>query len=330
MTNLIHSQIDSKISKIAFSDGSSVKSRSSKIIYKNKNIGFSIDITKLDITEAKVIHDKVTNALSKLKEIEKISIVLTSSKEKQTEMEKGKKSKIHIERIKKVIIIAAGKGGVGKSTISALLAQKKALAGQKVGLLDADIYGPSIPNMFGLEGKPMLNNNRMVPLNNFGVSINSIGFLTAPEGSISWRGPMTSKALYQLISLTNWGNLDYLFIDMPPGTGDIHLSLLENYIVDGAIMVTTPQTISKVNVCRAINLYKKFNIPIIGIIENMSFYLGENSQPIQIFPGNSAQEIAIDYDIPLLTKLPINSELSKTCDLGKSLKQFTNLVCFDL
>ena len=132
------------------------------------------------------------------------------------------------------------------------------MARKKVGLLDADIYGPSIPSIFDLKGKPELVNKRMIPLCNYNVKVNSIGFITDPLSSISWRGPMTSKALYQLISLTNWGQLDYLIIDTPPGTGDIHLSLLQNYVTAGVIMITTPQKISAIDVQRTINLYRKF------------------------------------------------------------------------
>ena len=167
----------------------------------------------------------------------------------------------------------------------------------------------------------------MIPLQNHGVFVNSIAFLTKPSASISWRGPMVSKALYQLLSLTKWGELDYLIIDTPPGTGDIHLSLLQNYFIDKVLMVTTPQQVSELDVRRAIDLYKKFNIPIDGIIENMSYYLDSiTDKEIKIFSGNSGAKIAKDHDVPLLARIPIVSGLSADSDIGKSLKSYFALI----
>jgi ATP-binding protein involved in chromosome partitioning len=327
MTNLDKTQINNIISKIFFQDGSSVQDRASEMVIKNHNLGFSIDITNLNLEHA----DKVKNiALEKLKNVENIgtiNIVLTSTRQAKKSQQENKKGKLHIENVKNVILVAAGKGGVGKSTFTALLAHKLKLEGKKVGIIDADIYGPSIPHIFGLSGKPELKNNRMIPLKAHGISVNSIGFLTDPSASISWRGPMTSKALYQLLSLTNWGELDYLIIDSPPGTGDIHLSLLQNYIIDQVIMVTTPQIISKIDVARAINLYKKFDVPITGIIENMSYYNAPNSEEkIDLFLGKAGELIAEEFNIPLLAKLPIMPELSQACDEGRDLQKYSKLL----
>ncbi len=330
MSPLIKKQIQTKIAIIAFSDGSKVTERASEIIIKDRDIGFSVDIQGIDLEEAKKVRAQIISSLEEINDIRKINIVLTSSENNQNSF-KNQNSKIIIDNIKKVILIAAGKGGVGKSTISALIAQKLANQGQKVGLLDADIYGPSIPNIFNVNGKPELINKRMIPLYNYGVKINSIGFITDPLSSISWRGPMTSKALYQLISLTNWGELDYLIVDTPPGTGDIHLSLLQNYFISGVIMVTTPQNISAIDVQRSINLYKKFALPIMGIIENMSYYVMPNSsEKINIFSGNSGIQIASKYNIPLLSKVPLNTELAISCDKGNSLEKYFDLLNFEI
>lgn len=330
MSSLINSQIEIKTKIIVFSDGTSVKQRSSNVISKGDSVAFSLDITGIELKEAEIIRNQIEKELLTIENINKVNIVLTSARDNAKDT-KEQKPKIHIDGIKKVIVIAAGKGGVGKSTIASLLAQKLALQGKRVGLLDADIYGPSIPNIFSLKGKPGLEDNKMVPLHNFNVFVNSIGFLTAPGASVSWRGPMTTKALYQLLSLTKWGNLDYLLIDTPPGTGDIHLSILENYIVDAVVMVTTPQVISKLDVIRSINLYQKFSVPITGIIENMSYYLDENNgNKIQLFSGNSAEEISKENNIPLLAKMPINPALSKACDQGESLEPFIDLIKFDI
>ena len=328
MSTLIELQINTKIANIACSDNSKVIERSSEIIIKDNDIGFSIDINGIDLAEAKRVREIVIIELQEIVAIGKINIVLTASEKKQ-KLQQDKNSKIILDNIDKVILVAAGKGGVGKSTLSALLAQKLANQGKKVGIVDADIYGPSIPNIFALSGIPEILNKRMIPLYNHNVKVNSIGFITDPLSSISWRGPMTSKALYQLISLTNWGELDYLIVDTPPGTGDIHLSLLQNYLVSGVIMVTTPQKISAIDVQRAINLYKKFAVPIIGIIENMSYYTTTNSsEKINIFPGDSGHQISITHSIPLLAKIPLNTGLAKACDAGEALDKYFNLLDF--
>jgi ATP-binding protein involved in chromosome partitioning len=326
MTNFNKQQIHDIISEITFLDDSSVQGRASDIVIKNNNLGFSLDITGLEPLHAEEIRNTTIQQLQNIKNIGKISIVLTSNREASISG-KTEKAKLHIEGVTQVILVGAGKGGVGKSTISALLAHKLTAEGKKVGIIDADIYGPSIPHIFGLQGKPALENDRMIPLQNYGILVNSIGFLTAPSASISWRGPMTSKALYQLLSLTNWGKLDYLIIDTPPGTGDIHLSLLQNYIIDKVLMVTTPQKISELDVSRAISLYNKFNVPIIGIIENMSYYIEPQSkQKIQLFSGRSGEIMANKYNIPLLAKLPINPELSADCDAGQNLSCYSELL----
>lgn len=327
MTNLDKTQIKNLISKIFFQDGSSVQDRASEMVIKNHNLGFSIDITALSIEHAEEVKNIALEKLKTIENIGAVNIVLTSARKAEKSQQEKEKSKLHIENVKNVILVAAGKGGVGKSTVTALLAHKLKLEGKKVGIIDADIYGPSIPHIFGLSGKPELEDNRMIPLKSHGILVNSIGFLTAPDASVSWRGPMTSKALYQLLSLTNWGNLDYLIIDSPPGTGDIHLSLLQNYIIDQVIMVTTPQIISKIDVARAINLYKKFNVPITGIIENMSYYNEPNSkEKIELFSGKAGELIAEEFNIPLLARLPIMTELSESCDAGKDLEKYSELL----
>jgi ATP-binding protein involved in chromosome partitioning len=215
--------------------------------------------------------------------------------------------KHYINGVKKVILVSSGKGGVGKSTMAMAIAEMLQNKGHNVGIVDADIYGPSIPTMLGINEKPELEDKKFIPLQHRGFQLMSIGFLVDTEGPIAWRGPMATKAIYQLFSATKWSNLDYLVVDMPPGTGDIHLSVLENYNIDGVYMVTTPQTVSLKDVERAINLYKKFDIDIKGIIENMVS---------EFFPGNSGEILSKKYDIPLLAKVALTAKISHNMDNG--------------
>jgi ATP-binding protein involved in chromosome partitioning len=320
----IESQIKNSLEDIIFRDGSSMASRISGIVHNKGDVGFALDISNLSREEGEEKRLKAIDILNHMDNIAKISIVLTSSKKAE---DQTKKDKIHIEGVKYVLAIAAGKGGVGKSTISSLLAEMLAIKGQKVGIIDADIYGPSIPQIFNLTGKPKIDDKKMIPLISRGIEINSIGFLTSPGAAVSWRGPMVSKALYQLLSLTKWNNLDFLIVDLPPGTGDIHLSFLQNYIINSVIMVTTPQKISEIDVCRAINLYQKFNINILGLIENMSYFIEPTTnQKLCLLHGNAAQTIANTYKLPILAELPLEPGLAKACDEGRSLSKYTDLV----
>ena len=327
MTSESHERIKTLTDKLSFSDGSTVSSRSSDFVINKGRLGFSIDISGIDLHEAEKVRKLTITEIEKQENFENVSIVLTSTRINKDDG----KPKLHVDGVKEIIVVASGKGGVGKSTVAALLAHKLVGEGKKVGIIDADIYGPSIPHMFHLSGKPRLEDNKMIPLENYGMSVNSIGFLTEPGASVSWRGPMVSKALYQLISLTKWDNLDYLIIDTPPGTGDIHLSLLQNYIVDKVIMVVMPQKIAELDVSRAINLYKKFKVPIYGIIENMTHYIDQNTgKEIKIFAGSSSSKISQEHNIPVLAKLPIIPELSASCDSGSDLKEFSKLLSFTL
>jgi len=325
MTITKSNRINEIRTNLLLSDGTTVQSRSSDIIVNGSNVGFSLDISGIELAEAESIRAQIIKAIQEATDFEKISVVLTSTRKNQSTS--NEKAKIQIEGVGKIFLVASGKGGVGKSMIASLLAHKLNADGKKVGIVDADIYGPSIPHLFSLKGKPELDDNKMVPLENYGIVVNSIGFLTEPSASISWRGPMVSKAIYQLLSLTNWGKLDYLIIDSPPGTGDIHLSILQNYIIDQVIMVTTPQKISEIDVSRAVSLYKKFNVPILGVIENMSYYvIPKTGESISIFTGDGGNKIASDHNLDLLTKLPIDPRISIACDAGADLSQFSYLL----
>ncbi|MCC8417772.1 MAG: Mrp/NBP35 family ATP-binding protein [Rickettsia endosymbiont of Bryobia graminum] len=312
MDNISKQEILNNIADITFKDQTKLVDVISDIIIKDRDIGFAIDISGKNLQEVEEIRNKAINKLNKISNITKVTIVLTNSKnpdKKPTNI----KPKHLINGVKKVVLVASGKGGVGKSTIAALIAEQLNLEGHKVGIVDADIYGPSIPHIFGVKGVPEIVNNKMIPLVSRDIKIISIGLLIRDYSAAIWRGPVASKTIYQLLSLTNWGELDYLIIDMPPGTGDMHLSILENYYLDGVIIVTTPQKITQIDVVRSIDLYKKLSLPILGIIENMS-NLSSSASESNI--ENSKSNFATEHNIPLICKIPIEPKLSYNCDNG--------------
>ncbi len=221
-------------------------------------------------------------------------------------------TKHKIKSVKKLILVAAGKGGVGKSTLSVLLAKQLQAKGHKVGILDADIYGPSIPTILNVTDKPLqTENNNFIPIDAFGISIMSIGFLLEPKSALVWRGPMLSKALNQLLFSTNWKDLDYLIVDMPPGTGDVHISIIQKCEIDCAIIVTTPDKIAIADVERAIDLYRKTDVPVHGIIENMS-YIISSGKKFELFGSGGADLIAANTGLRVLAKLPLIPDLANT------------------
>ncbi|BBJ30975.1 iron-sulfur cluster carrier protein [Rickettsia asiatica] len=312
MANLHQKQMIDRLQHITFKDGTFLKQVISDIIIKGNNIGFSIDISGKNKLEAEEIRLKAINKLNEISEVNKITIVFTESKPME---KKAQKPKHFIENVQKIILVASGKGGVGKSTISALISQQLSLENYRVGIVDADIYGPSIPHIFGINEVPQTIEGRIIPITTRNIQIMSIGFFVKDHSAIIWRGPMASKTIYQLLSVTKWDNLDYLIIDMPPGTGDIHLSMLENYHLDGVIIVTTPQKISEIDVIRSIDLYQKLGLPILGIIENMSYMLENNSG------GHLSQK----YNIPLITQIPIIQEIADACDKSLPLTDLLTL-----
>ena len=231
-----------------------------------------------------------------------------------------KKSAI-LPNVKNTIAIASGKGGVGKSTVAVNLAVALAQKGAKVGLIDADIYGPSIPLMFGTKDKPMLVKvgelNKMNPVEKYGVKLMSIGFLMEEGTAVVWRGPMASSALRQFMSEVIWGELDYLLFDMPPGTGDIQLTLSQTIPLTGAVMVTTPQDISLADAKKGYYMFEKVNVPTFGIIENMSYYPLPDGKKEFIFGEGGGKKMADEFKVKLLGEIPINKQIREGGDEGK-------------
>jgi ATP-binding protein involved in chromosome partitioning len=221
--------------------------------------------------------------------------------------------------VKNILAVASGKGGVGKSTMAVNLALALAAEGATVGLLDADIYGPSQPMMMGVDKRPETSDGKtMEPLENYGVQVMSIGFLVAPDDAMIWRGPMATQALEQLLRQTNWKDLDYLVVDMPPGTGDIQLTLSQRVPMTGAVIVTTPQDIALLDARKGIKMFEKVGVPILGIVENMAVHVCSNCGHAEhIFGEGGGQRMASEYGMDYLGALPLDIRIRLQADSGK-------------
>jgi ATP-binding protein involved in chromosome partitioning len=227
--------------------------------------------------------------------------------------------------VKNIIAIASGKGGVGKSTVTSNLAVALAKTGAKVGLIDADIYGPSIPVMFNCEHeqptvKQLNGKNIIVPIEQYGVKLISIGFLAPPDSAVVWRGPMASSALKQFISDADWGELDYMLIDLPPGTSDIHLTLVQTVPVTGAVIVTTPQKVALADAMKGLAMFKQpqINVPVLGIVENMAYFTPEElpNNKYYIFGQGGGANLSQKFDVPLLGQIPLVQSIRESGDSG--------------
>jgi ATP-binding protein involved in chromosome partitioning len=266
----------------------------------------------------KTIKEKVSEEAKVMVNIK----VETPAKPTNKNLIKGK----NIPGIKNIIAVASGKGGVGKSTITANLAVSLSKLGYKVGILDADIYGPSIPIMFDVVKERPLSTtidgrSKMKPVENYGVKVLSIGFFTTPEQAVIWRGPMASKALNQLIFDAAWGNLDYMLIDLPPGTGDIHLSIMQSMPITGAVVVSTPQPVALADARRGIAMFQQENIqvPVLGVIENMAYFTPEEipDNKYYIFGKEGAKNLSEDLNVSFLGEIPLVQSIREAGDSGR-------------
>jgi ATP-binding protein involved in chromosome partitioning len=271
---------------------------------------------KLEVTILKAIHDQVYEKAKININIEVVPV------KKQVNSIKGKP----ILGIENIIAISSGKGGVGKSTVTSNIAVTLSQMGCKVGILDADIYGPSIPTMFDMEGSKPLSvevdgKSKMKPIENYGVKILSIGFFTKPEQAVIWRGPMAAKALNQMIFDAAWGDLDFLLIDLPPGTGDIHLSIVQSLPISGALVVSTPQNVALADAKKGISMFQQENIqvPVLGVVENMSYFTPEElpENKYYIFGERGAEYLAKDKGVPFLGSLPLIQSVREASDYGR-------------
>ena len=281
---------------------------------------------KLEVTILKTIHKEV-HEKAKIN----INIKVVATKQQSNPI-RGKS----IPGIENIIAISSGKGGVGKSTITSNIAVTLAQMGCKVGVLDADIYGPSIPTMFDIEGSKPLSvkidgKSKMQPIENYGVKILSIGFFTKPEQAVIWRGPMAAKALNQMIFDASWGVLDFLLIDLPPGTGDIHLSIVQALPLSGALVVSTPQNVALSDAKKGISMFQQesIKVPVLGVVENMSYFTPEElpENKYYIFGEKGAEYLAKDKGVPFLGSVPIIQSIREASDYGRpaSLQEKTTI-----
>ncbi len=226
-------------------------------------------------------------------------------------------NRIALPNVKNVIAVASGKGGVGKSTVTINLAMALKQTGASVGLMDADIYGPSIPLMMGTKEKPVQKDGKMVPVIKNGIKIMSMGFLVPENEAVVWRGPMVHGALTQFLSHVEWGELDYLLIDMPPGTGDAQLTISQTAPVSGAVIVTTPQDVSLLDVRRGIRMFENVKVPVLGVVENMAgFVCSECNHTTHIFRQGGGDKIAAEMGVPLLASIPLDPKVAEGSDMG--------------
>lgn len=287
-----------------------------------KNIQVEADKVSLDIelgypakSQLEPIRLAVQKAIAGLPDVSAVHVNVTA-KIVSHAVQRGVKL---MSNVKNIIAVASGKGGVGKSTTAVNLALALAAEGAQVGILDADIYGPSQPMMMGISGRPeTLDGKTMEPLENHGLQVSSIGFMVDPGEPMVWRGPIVTQALQQLLEQTNWRDLDYLIVDMPPGTGDVQLTLSQKVPVTGAVIVTTPQDIALLDARKGLKMFEKVGIPILGIVENMSTHICTNCGHAEpIFGAGGGEKMCKEYEVDFLGALPLTMSIREQADSGK-------------
>ena len=276
---------------------------------------FTIELTTPACPVKDQMRDQAVTAVSAVPGVAEVRVQLTANIRSASALETGRPP---LAGVKNVIAVGAGKGGVGKTTVSVNLALALARCGSRVGILDGDMYGPNVPIMLGLNNTQLgTDGQRIVPAEKYGVQIVSIGFLTNDDAPIIWRGPMLHQAIQQFFREVAWKDLDYLIIDMPPGTGDVALSLSQTVPVVGSVVVTTPQQVSLADSRRAIRMYQKLNIPTLGIVENMSYYRCTNCHhEADLFGHGGGEAMASDMSVPFLGRLPVYQPIREGGDSG--------------
>lgn len=282
---------------------------------KGNDVSFTLQLTTPSCpVRDQFIADCERAIRSNIEGVGKIDMQMTSSVVAHINVQKES----ILPGVKNTIAVASGKGGVGKSTVAVNLAVSLAMDGAKIGLVDADIYGPSAPLMFGINERPRVVDQKLIPLEKYGVKVMSIGFLVDPMQAVIWRGPMVSGAVKQFMGDVEWGDLDYLVFDLPPGTGDIQLTLVQTIPLTGAVIVTTPQEVALADARKGLVMFTKVNVPVLGIIENMSYFVCSHcGQRENIFDSGGGSKTAAELGVPFLGEIPINTAIRVGGDRGK-------------
>lgn len=297
------------------------------ILCDNGHVLITLDIDPSQATTLEPHRAALQHSLSTLTGVVSATVILTAEATtaaqpiSHTTAPPSTNPQPDLSSIKQIIAVASGKGGVGKSTVAAHLAMHLAARGHTVGLLDADIYGPSVPTLFGVRGQKPMQNDKLEPIIAHGVRLMSMGFLVDEESPMVWRGPMIQKALLQFLRDVNWGTLDYLILDMPPGTGDAQLTVAQRVPLTGAIIVSTPQDIALLDTVKGVEMFRKVNVPILGLIENMSFFCCPNcNHQSEIFGHGGAEKRAQEMSIPFWGALPLTPAWRDACDKGQPIQ----------
>jgi len=285
-----------------------------KLKIEGTKVSFNVELTTPACPVKDQLQAQCEEKVKAIPGVTEVKVEMTSNVRSTTP---AAPNRIQLPTVRNVIAVASGKGGVGKSTVTINLAMALAQTGAKVGLMDADIYGPSIPLMMGATGKPLTTDGRVTPIEKGGVKMMSMGFLVPDNQPVIWRGPMVHGALTQFMNQVEWGDLDYLLIDMPPGTGDAQLTISQNAPLSGAIIVTTPQEVSLLDARKGLQMFVNVKVPILGIIENMAGYsCGHCGEITQIFRKGGGSKIAAEMSVPLLGSIPIDPHLAEDSDRG--------------
>jgi ATP-binding protein involved in chromosome partitioning len=302
----------------------------SGVVVKNGHVGFAIEVTPEEAPRLEPLRKACEQAVRSLPGVLSCTAVLTAERTPGGRAgagppptlgrrQQGAAQAPLVPGVKAIVAVASGKGGVGKSTTAVNLAMGLAAIGERVGLLDADIYGPSLPRMAGIKGRPeAVDGNKLRPMESFGVKVMSMGFLVEEDAPMIWRGPMVQSALQQMLGDVEWGELDVLVVDMPPGTGDAQLTMAQRVPLAGAVIVSTPQDIALLDARKAINMFRKVDVPVLGIVENMSYFCCPNcGHRSEIFAHGGARACASKYGVDFLAEIPLDVEVRETSDDGR-------------
>ncbi len=322
-----------ELARITIPEGNIVELNMVKaLVIEQGNISFVLEVPPEKGKRMEPVRESAVRILEKLPGVNRVSVVMTahSGKEAKTASKgpppdlrlgghpQAESNLANLEGVKKIVAIASGKGGVGKSTVSLNLAVSLVKLGYKVGLLDADIHGPSLPIMTGVSSKPYSPDGKtIIPLEAFGIKVMSIGFLLPKEEAVIWRGPMLMGALQQMLQQVKWGDLDIILVDLPPGTGDVQLTLCQRFPLSGSIIVCTPQDLALADARRAITMFQKLNSPILGIVENMAYYMCPKCHNKDyVFGRNGARQEARQLGVPFLGEIPLEISIREGGDSG--------------